>query len=311
LLPDIGLLHLIRNVAKRSYQENKLYPPSFAVALNPLDRPDPSLYSVVSQIAFSQGVPVEEAEKKWAEAARAIREKLSTGSSVELTGLGYLNLNEKGRISFTPFHHPLPLYEAAEGGHEKPAPAAAEEPAETAVPVAAPAEEIEAAAVGGPAAAAFEEPRPRPSRARWWIAGSIVVLLLTGWFTYRGTLMRKEKATAIRHIIRKEKTTKGIAAIDSMKLRADSDSVARETAADIDSLHYDIIFAVYQSRERAEHQFRKMRGWGHPVVLITKDSSLYELGLPFTSLAADTAVNLEKMKALYGDRVHIEYRLRP
>jgi hypothetical protein len=310
LLPDIGLLHLIRNVAKRSYQENKLYPPSFAVRLNPLDRPDPSLYSVVRQIAFSHSVPAEEAEKRWSETAMAIREKLSTGSSVELPGLGYLNLNEKGRISFTASHQGLPLYEAVEGGHEKPAPAAEQPASETPVPVPASAEEIEASTVGGPAAAAFQEPRPRPSRARWWIAGSIVVLLLTGWFTYRGTLLRKEKATTIRHIIRKEKTTKGIAAIDSMKLRADSDSVARQVARDLDSLHYDIIFAIYQSRDRAEHQFRKMRGWGHPVVLITKDSSLYELGLPFTSLAADTGANLEKMKTLYGDRVHIEYRIR-
>jgi hypothetical protein len=44
------------------------------------------------------------------------------------------------------------------------------------------------------------------------------------------------------------------------------------------------------------------------VVLIRRDSSLYELGLPFTSLPADTAANLKKMKTLYGERVHIEYR---
>lgn len=298
--------------------------------LNPLDRPDPSLYPITRQIAFSHSLSEEEAGRKWSETAAAIREKLSSGSSVELRGLGYLNLNEKGRISFTASDEFLPLYEPVPGGN---APAAAETtppettppettPAETAVaentpadassPVAA-AEEIEAGTVGGPAVRIFEDTGSKPRRARWWIAGSIVVLLLTGWFTYRGTLLRKKKASTIRHIIHKENKTKGLASIDSMKLQQqDFDTAAGSPLAMAghpdDSVHYVIVFAIYNSRDRAEHQYGKMRGWGHPVVLIRRDSSLYELGLPFTSLPADTADNLKKMKTLYGERVHIEYR---
>jgi hypothetical protein len=297
-LPGIGLLYIIQNVAERSYQDNKLYPPSFSIVLDPAPQPEGTTFSIIPQIAFAHAVSPEEAARQWTETAGAIKEKLSTGSSVELAGLGFLNLDEKGRISFAASNQSLSLYDVL------PIENAQRPPQKTAAGASGTAGTVENEAAD--ASPPFPEPtRQRQSRSRWWIAGSIIILLLIGWFTYRGTVQRKRKATVIKHILKKESATRSLAATDSLKLQ--SDSVMQHHDLMTDSIHYKIIFAVYDRKEKALRQFHKMRNWGHPVVLVTKDSATFELAWPFTSLRSDTDVNLIKMKKLYGDRVHIEY----
>ena len=303
LLPDIGLLYIIRSPAERSYRDNKLYPPSFHISLDPGTQSGRSSFSIVRQIAHAHSLSPEEAEKAWTETAAAIKKKLSTGSSVELTGLGWLNLNEEGQPSFTearftPIYEPLPT-----DFIPKP-------PKAVAAPAVLPDEQNEDPAEILPAESNLTIPSDekawRSINPRWWIAGSIIALLLVGWFTYKGTIQRREKASALREILNEERLSRQTATADSLALLS-ADSAGKHQPAENDSIHYKIIIAVYNNKSRALHQFNKMRNWGHPVVLDTQDSVTYKLAMPFTSIAADTTVNLVNMMKLYGNKVHIEY----
>lgn len=307
VLPNIGLLYIVRNPASRSYQDNKVYPPAGEISLIPLTGQDhtPVYYSIIRQIAFSHSLSEEEAGLKWNEAASAIRKKLSTGSSVELPGIGLLNLDNDREItldaeeSFTSsVYPPVSLDEIKSFSLQKSesvtAPAAI-----TDVPgneQAQPPENI---------LPTFHKKKKRHREmASWWITGTIMTLLLVGWLTYKGTQKRNKIAESVKNIIAKD-TTNQLAKNDSMKLR--EDTVAQNKMIQRDSIHYTIVFAIYHNKEKAMHQYHKIKGWGHPVVLLTKDSSTYELGRPFTTLSPDTTVSLVSMMKLYGDKVHIEY----
>lgn len=306
VLPNIGLLYIVRNPASRSYQDNKVYPPVSEISLIPLSEQDHTYryYSIIRQIAFSHSLSEEEAELKWNEAASAIRKKLSTGSSVELPGIGLLNLDNDREItidaeqSFTSsVYSPVSLDEIKSFSLQK------------SESVTAPTEAIDVPAneqVQPPEniLPPFHKKKRHREMASWWITGTIMTLLLVGWLTYKGTLKRNKITEAVKNIIARD-TTNQLAKNDSMKLR--EDTVTQENVIQQDSIRYTIVFAIYNNKEKAMHQYHKIKGWGHPVVLLTKDSSTYELGRPFTTLPSDTTVSLVSMMKLYGDKVHIEY----
>jgi hypothetical protein len=297
LLPGIGRLELVRLPAERSFQDNMLHPPAFTIVLTAPSAGDPQP-SVIDQIALSKATAREQAEKEWQKTLQNIREKLSTGSSVPLEGLGWLNLGENGGISFVAsfpsalFYPSVPLRPHHEPGQSLPE---AQQPAE--------ALESFSDTPGIKDTARESLDLKAQSRARWWIAGSIAILLLIGWFTYVGTKVRERKKDTLSEILNQKPADQG-EKLDSMKQSIDSMRAAHKLAND--SVRYKIIIASYDSKEKAEHQYRKLRGWGHPVELLTKDSS-YELAWPFNSLPGDTTVNMVKMMNLYGKNIHIEY----
>lgn len=314
-MPEIGLLRLVRTPAEKSYQENRLGPPGLKIILEASHRPTKADYPIEEQIARSQGIPIDEAREAWTRTAELIREKLSTGSSVSLSGLGILNIGDEGQISFADTHVPTSLYEPLSVESLKKTATKQPEASKGQLPIAeAPSSDTEAMSpeaepVPSWEAIREEEGRKRPDRqprSRWWIAGSIVALLLVAWFTYKGTMQRRQRRSKIEHILTKENTpsARDLSDMDSEQLK--SDTLSQHPAAS-DSIHYDIVFASYNNKDRALHQYRKMRNWGHPVVLYTQDSIIYKLAMPFTSLPDDTTVNLVNMMKLYGGKTYIEY----
>ncbi|MGH2644057.1 MAG: hypothetical protein ACRDE2_08920 [Chitinophagaceae bacterium] len=304
LLPDIGLLYITRNPAFRSYQDHKIYPPAYEISLLPLTGKEDKFYSITQQISFSHSLAEEEAVSQWQATSITIRTKLSTGSSFELLGIGLLNLDNDRQItldaanSFWSVYQPVPFGEIKSFSLPKPE-SNIEPPAVTDSPK----REKDQQEKSIPPVINKREKRRR-EMASWWIAATIIALLLVGWLTYKGTLKRNEKMKSLNSIISGART-KRMAKRDSLKLS--EDSVAQENAMRHDSIHYTIVFAVYNNKEKAMHQYHKMKGWGHPVVLLSKDTSTYELGMPFTTLPEDTTVSLVSMMKLYGDKVHIEY----
>lgn len=311
-LPGIGLLHIVRSPAEKSYQKNQLAPPSYEIVLDPTHRGGKPEISVEQRIADTHGMTLPEAQKAWKATADQIREKLSTGSSVELEGLGLLNIGEEGIISFVGTHIPSPVYDTISLESIK------RLTGKSAV-VTAPAvtdagtedksiEEVHSSEQGEAALPAPESTRqPRP---RWWIVGSIVVLILVGWFTYRGTMQRRKHATHIAKILHKADApeSRKLPRTDSLALLADT--VGTQVTGN-DSIHYFIVIAEYKDENRALRQYKKMRNWGHPVELRTLDSVTYKLALPVTSLPGDTTIQLVNMMKLYGEKTHIEYDLIP
>lgn len=296
VLPGIGRLELSALPAERSFQDNTLHPPTFKIILTG-GGPGPS---VVDQIALDEGLDHREAEKRWQNAVAEIRAKLSTGSSVVLNGLGWLNLAENGGITFVSSLPPSLFYDSVplKPPHEAVAPARElTGESEPLTPVVVSEQ---------PPLSVPEEPMDtrEASRARWWIAGSIAVLLVIGWFTYMGTKVRERKKDSLSEILNEKQADQG-ERLDSMKQSIDSMRTAHRLGRD--SIHYKIIIASYDNKEKAEHQYRRMKQWGHPVELIIKKDSTYELAWPFTSRPSDTTVNMVKMMNLYGKNIHIEY----
>lgn len=294
VLPGIGRLELVQRSAERSFPDSKLLPPSFHIILT-IAPPD-SGPSVTDQIAGKKNITPLEAEKEWQNTLQTIREKLSTGSSVPLEGLGWLNLNEKGEIAFVSslptslLYASVPLKPQHEPGR-----------AET--------EPRQHAAEAAPFNTQADDPEANLSRLktragpRWWITGSILILIAIGWFTYKGTKTREKKKVTVKEILNQPPKDEGVK-LDSMKQSIDSMRKVRNLSND--SIRYKIIIASYENKDQAENQYKKLRGWGHPVELLQKNS-VYELAWPFTSLPIDTTVNLLKMTNLYGKKVRIEY----
>lgn len=302
-LPGLGLLHVIHKPASQNFQENKLYPPSQQIVLGTQQKNDEKFFSIEQQLMFSHQLSAEEAKKEWEKIRDQIKEKLSTGSSIALSNLGYLNLDEERRIQFIQDKDPLTFYDPVPIDlPEKRAEGARSEPA---------------AAAGSEASIPPPEPQPFPDNLdafqkpeaekksrmgpSWWIAGSIIALLIVAWFIYKGTMQRKGKKIALEQHIDSAATPATTPVIDSLKQVSDSIDLAH------DSISYLIVIAIFHNKNKAKHQYEKMRGWGHPVVLKNKDSNTYEMAMPFTSLPGDTTANLEQMKITYGSHAYIEY----
>lgn|GEM_PF-5119971 len=298
LLPGLGLLTLERKPAERSYPHHQLSPPSFSVQWQPLPVPKHPYYSIVQQIAYAYVLKAEEAAAAWESAEAQILQKLSSGSSVTLAGLGLLNLDEDRKVTFIPWDASLSLY-----------PALALNPENKPVRKEPVASEPVISEAQSPVPELLENSPPpsesRQARSKWWVIGSIIALLAVGWFTYKGTLQRRKAASNFNEIVAKD--SPGQASVHDTTVvpgAAASEGLATEKP---DSLHYVIVFADYDNEDRARRQFNRMRNWGHPVVLLTRDSMHYGLGLPFTSMPADTTVNLVKIMKLYGPHAHIVY----
>lgn len=312
-LPGIGLLHIVRSPAERSYQENQLNPPSYEIVLDPSYRGGKGEYSIAGRIAAVHNLPPEEASRKWEEVARLMREKLAAGASVELEGLGLLSLGEEGTISFVGTHVPTPVYkplslDALKGLTRKPPLSAvpAASAAMTEIPEAAAADPAPWNQPETPADMAAPGRQPRP---RWWIIGSLIILIVVGWFTYRGTMQRKKQASHIAKILDKENTqpARTLSTRDSLALLPDTAGALASRGSD--SIRYFIVIAEYTNENKALHQYKKMRNWGHAVELRTNDSVTFKLAYAVTSVPADTTVNLVKMMKIYGEKTHIEYEL--
>ena len=100
LLPGIGLLEVIYHPAERSFRDNTLQPPTFELILSHDYNQKDKTSSVIGELALSHSFTEEEATHNWENTRDAIKEKLSTGSSVPLEGLGWFNLDEEGHITF-------------------------------------------------------------------------------------------------------------------------------------------------------------------------------------------------------------------
>ncbi|HEX5553762.1 MAG TPA: hypothetical protein VFX43_10985 [Chitinophagaceae bacterium] len=104
---------------------------------------------------------------------------------------------------------------------------------------------------------------------------------------------------------------------DTLPVEAASHPVSSDTAAagravpvpDDGLLHYEVVFE-HANRERALQRYRQLTGWGHRIILRTKDSVSFNLAVPVASLSADTTAVKDSIQVLYGHPVYIRYLSR-
>ena len=287
LLPHIGLLALERWPARLEGQ--RLLPPGSRAVLRPA-RPEDEACSLVKVIAERQHLDAAAAAARWEGLAGDILQKLAVGASIPIAGVGWLNINEDGSPRLDTGNEFPTLY----------------------APLAAQLSEPETPPSGGEAAVApAPDPVPElflPRRgAAWWAKYgaatwvSVIVLALgvVIWFTYRGLGARQRRQAAMEEMVEKSKEPNQT--IDSLQQAIDSSA-----SQGPDTIAYTIVIGVYHDQVKAARQYNKMKHWGHPVVLLEKASGVFELGIPFRSLPADTTENLEKMRQTYGRQVFLD-----
>lgn len=71
-------------------------------------------------------------------------------------------------------------------------------------------------------------------------------------------------------------------------------------------LNYEVVFEEADSA-RAFRRYDQLTGWGHKIIMKTKDSLHYSLAVPVTGMAADTAAIKDSIRILYGHSVYIRY----
>jgi hypothetical protein len=91
---------------------------------------------------------------------------------------------------------------------------------------------------------------------------------------------------------------------------ASPDSLAKNvrspSLSDTGMLHYEVVFEEADSA-RAIRRYNQLTGWGHKIIMRTKDSSVYSLAVPVTGAAADTTTIKDSIRVLYGHPVYIRY----
>jgi hypothetical protein len=77
-------------------------------------------------------------------------------------------------------------------------------------------------------------------------------------------------------------------------------------AEDDGLLHYEVIFE-HAGRDRALQRYHQLTGWGHDIILHTRDSVRYTLAVPVATAPSDTEAVKDSIRILYGHPVYIRY----
>jgi nucleoid DNA-binding protein len=139
--------------------------------------------------------------------------------------------------------------------------------------------------------------REIPSKLRWlWIAIPVACVVTAGIVWWSVNRNRPE--------ITRAESALPPTPVEAMPVQVEraADSVARAAAAAAipAMLEYDVIFQVFKTRKAGENMYRKQKGWGQPVVLKpNEDSSLFMLGEHFRTPAGDTTVMKDSMTKKY------------
>lgn len=289
-LPGMGRLHMATDAARWHAQEEKFYPPEKHIVFDETIKKD-AAPSIIDFVAHHENIAHEVAMQHWEKQSEAWKAGMRSGRPVVIPGVGSLSMDEKENIGFE---------EKVQALFAPVAAVALTRQKVVSIDTDTATENVEEANV--PPYPSFDDKAPTLLRWWWIAAGGLVIVALVFFLFFRN---RTSRNGLVQN--NDEQPLQTAAQADSTPA---SDSAAQNGTAYLpanDSIHYHIVIGSYTLRDRAEKQYSKMKNWGHPVELLRPDSSRYLLGMSFTSLPADTTVNLINMMKLYGSSVYIVY----
>lgn len=307
IVPGIGTFTLQHIPAQYNVADKSLDPPGQRVIFENKWTDDGSC---LEWISVKENLVPAIASRKLEKYIEDLKASLQSGRPLELPGIGSLQADPTGHISFSPENLPgrpdtllrlQPVYRQ-ELTDIPPA-----------IPAAPPADvvnvnnEVVEEQYYAPPPWELEE---QQSRFKWWwvaipIAAALVATAIWWFVSNQVPTESTVENTGV--------TTP--AATDTMSLPAevtqtDTASVQATQQAG-DTLQYYVVFATYSSRSAAEKRLRKMQGWGLNVnIYSSKDSTKFKLAFPMRTLAADTAAKVEEIRKTYGGengRVYLEF----
>jgi nucleoid DNA-binding protein len=290
----LGNLELKRQPA--SYSGDALQAPSYDVHLSPSGSIDDNLANF---IASNEQISISKASNALRDFSTQARADLAAGKDVAIPAIGHFT-EEDGKIRFhadpsfkyTP--PAMPATRITKRVEEKPKLAIASEQPERAetrsyVPVRTPGEEEEES--GG-----LNWPRI--------ILAAIVLLALVALITYAVKRYSGGEDSLQPVLPTKENVQQTVPAADTtapgIDTSANAPAVNQNTSVQNGVMKFKVIIESFGTKAPAEKKLKTMRGWGHPVELITEDSNKHFLVLPLESAIADTAKLLDSIKTKYG-----------
>jgi hypothetical protein len=140
--------------------------------------------------------------------------------------------------------------------------------------------------------------REIPSKLRWlWIAIPVACVVTAGIVWWSVNKNRPEITRAESAL----PPTPVEAVPVQVERAADSVAKAAAAAAGPAMLEYNAIFQVYKTRKAGENMYKKQIGWRRRVVIrANKDSTLFMLGEHFQTPAADTTAMKDSVSKKYG-----------
>jgi len=329
IVPGIGTFTLRHIPAQYNAVDNSLDPPGQQVTFDEHWTDDGSC---LEWISLKENLVPAVARMKLDKYIEELKTGLQSGHPLELPGIGTLQVDALKQIYFEPERLPgkpdtlqlQPVFRYDTPPPQAPPVAATPAPPPPVTPE-SPASAVEAAATPAPEqpvqdphqAATEEQAYPTPpweleeqqqSRFKWWwvVIPIVAALVATAiwWFV-------NNQAPAEAAAVNLE-TAETPADMDTMTLPQEvTPTDTGHIISATDTLQYYVVFATYTDRAAADKRFCKMKRWGLNVTMYsTRDSASFKLAVPFRSVAADTAANIETVKNNYGGRdshVYLEF----
>lgn len=295
-LPGLGTFSLMDSayVLPDEGKQPVLPPGSIAFEQNPSTPEDPELIAEISRIT---GKIKPLASSDLDTIIIQGRQLLNISKPFHLPGIGYLQMDQRGKIDFR---------EHVEDDHRKDTGPDPNEPDET---------------------VRFGERYRRPSttasansRTLAIAALSLLGLALLGWLGYyfyqraaredfvQTDLVQQEKAiqdTATTRI----PLTETLPAADTAAVSRPVDSVPRPPApAQPDASSGFNIILEKAGRQRAMKRYAELREWGHQAMMTTSDSVDFKIYIPIEAPLTDSARHRDSISRFFGRKVWVERR---
>ncbi len=286
----LGNLELKKKPA--SYNGDALLPPSYDVLLSPSGSIDDNLANFV---ASNEQISISKAANALRDFSTQARADLSAGRVVAIPAIGTF-YEDEGKIRFatdpnlkyappsisvTKIHKavdPLPNLpvstktETATGGKAY-------------VPVHTPSEED-----GDEERAALNWPRI--------ILAAIVILALAAIVTFAVKKYRGGEDTLQPVLPTKENVVAPVQTVvpaDTVAATADPHVLYKG-----EEISFKAVLESYSDKKKAQKKVDMMRGWGHPVELLTEDTGKYFIVMPVICFTRDTAKTLDSLSKIYN-----------
>lgn len=299
IVPGIGTFTLQHIPAQYNVVDKSLDPPGQRVTFEEKWTDDGSC---LEWISLKENLVPAIASRKLEKYLEDLKARLQSGRTLQLPGIGTLQADPLGHISFSPENLPgrpdtLRLQPVLRPETSAPVTAATPE-----------AENIEVVEHYTETVPPWELEEQQSRFKWWWVAIPIAAALVATaiwWFVNNQV---PAESSAENGGVTTPVTT------DTMSLPAgvtQTDTAGMAAApAPTDTLSYYIVFGTYASQAAANKRKNDLKGAPLDIdVYRTNDSTKWKVRIKYRSTAADTAANVKHVKAFYGGKhdVYVEF----
>lgn len=289
IVPQVGTFTIQHIPAQFSVVDQSLTPPRQQVQFDTRWEDDGSLLRWISR---KENLLEPVAALKLDKYLQQFREALSAGEPIDLPGIGSLRIDPLGQLRFTPQElpdawQPIGLEQVIRS--------------ESAPRVLQGTTEVENNQVMDHTSAVYEEPESQ-GRFRWWWVVLPLVLIgggVAAWM-YKDQIMPPTP---------QQPETAQPAPVTAPVEDSVATAPVEPTAPVSDSISYYVVIATFKSRESAERNHAKRIAWGYKEVVLfaSKDSTEFNLAIPYTTMPADTTAAKDSVALKFQAPVRIVY----